>query len=60
MFVKIEKSFFGHQKIYDCNLCDTRKDYQVSQLQIESNCINICDDCLMELRNKITDYILNK
>lgn len=58
MYVKFEKARFGHVKIYDCNLCDTRKDYQTTSLQIEGNVFNICDDCLIELRNKITRYIL--
>ncbi|EQK39771.1 hypothetical protein C672_3605 [[Clostridium] bifermentans ATCC 638] len=60
MYANIKPAMFGHMKIYDCNLCDSRKEEQTNTLQIEGVELFICDDCLQELNRKIVDHLAEK
>ncbi|HBF8685602.1 TPA: hypothetical protein KO123_002309 [Clostridioides difficile] len=57
MIIKFEDAYFGRNKVYDCLVCKSKKDYQTSQMQVDSYLTFICDDCMEKLAIKLEEKL---
>lgn len=56
--IKLRPAQFGKIKVYDCNVCRTRQQHRTIQLTIDGNNINLCKQCLRDLKDIIEEEIL--
>lgn len=56
--IKLQPAQFGKTKVYDCNVCRTRQQYRTTQLTIAGNNINLCRQCLKDLKDIIEEELL--
>ncbi len=57
MIIKFEDAYFGKNKVYDCLVCRSKKDYQTTQMQVDSFLTFICNDCMEKLYNRLEEKI---